>query len=62
MQNSKDSKIFEHLYLSKGKLRKKDLLDLAKLGINEKDIRNYSWNCKSVRISKEKTDDKGKEG
>ncbi len=54
MQNSKNSKIFEHIYLSKGKLRKKDILDLAKLGINERDIKNYSWNCKSVRVINDK--------
>lgn len=58
MQRSNDSKVFEHIYLNKGRLRKGDILELGKLGITEADIRNYKYNCTSVKFVKEKSSDK----
>ena len=62
MQRSKDSNFFVKQMDSRGKLRKKDILELSKLGISERDIKSYNWSCKSVKFEKKGDGNEKNEG
>jgi len=62
MQNNKNSKMFDNLVLSKGKLSREDILDLSKINISVNDIKSYVRTCKTMVKPLQMGDEKQEDG